>query len=228
MVTALRRSLTHLLIVVYLGALGWGIFAHAVNFGLSAHPVMYFIVWDMFCGWSSWSTRTELIGEGESGRYYQLAPGPWGEFKPFGPIGRRHYDAIGIFGPRLALNSLRHTDHEPITRAFVVEVCWPKMYNLPDNLWSRRFDRPKDLQRYYQVRHVFTPDGILLQSYPNWLSKQYSIAMASNPRLQADVRNSQPFYVFGNGAGHRPSGTFRPGTGYDPRARSQVGSLLGE
>jgi len=222
----MKRWLAHLTIVLYLGSLATGIFCHAVNLGLSSHPVMYFLVWDMFCGWSTWSNRLELVGQGESGAYYDLGSPPWGDFYPFGELPRRHYDATGNFTPRMALNCLRHTEHEPMARIFVVEVWWPKMYNLPDHLWDRRFGRPKDMQKYYQIRHIFTPDGVLLQTNPGWLNQQHAIAMGNNPRLQADVRRMSPFLAVG--PERVPKGTYYTGPTYDPRIHSHVGSLLGE
>lgn len=221
----MKRCLTHAVIVVYLGALGWGVLAHAVSFAVGAHPVMYFLVWDMFCGWSSFSSRLQIIGEGESGTYYELAPGPWGEFQPFGNIGRRHYDVAGAHAPKLAMNALKHTRHEPITRIFVVEDCWPKKYNLPDELWAQIYDEPKDVHHYYQLRSVFTPDGLLLQQNSNWLSRQYSLSVGDNPRLQADARRSKPFFAFDYQ--NRPQGIYAPGAFYHPSASSRVGSRLG-
>ena len=190
----MKRWLTHSVIGVYLLALSWGILSHTVNFGAGAHPVMYYLVWDMYCGWTSYSSRTVIIGQGESGKYYEIAPGPWGEFKPFADIGRRHYDPAGYHSPKFALNALRQTKHEPIMRIIVIEECWAKKYNLPDHLWKKRFDEPKDVKKYYNVRHVFTPSGALVRSYPSWLSLQYSLAVSNNPRLHADSRRGRPFF----------------------------------
>lgn len=220
----MKRWLTHGVIAVYLGALSWGIVSHTVSFGTGAHPVMYFLVWDMFCGWSSWEGRIHVIGEGASGRYYELAPAPWGEIIPFGSIGRRHYDYLGNHSPRFARNAIRHTKHEPITRVIVVEENWPKKYNLPDELWGQRFEGPKEPHRYYQVRHVYTPDGMLVRSYPTFLNLQAAWGVSQNPRLHAEVRRSQPFFspVYRN----RSRGTFAPGA--DPIERPKSGSLLGD
>lgn len=189
----MKRWLTHLLISSYLLALFWGIASHTLSFGTASHPSMYFIVWDMFCGWSSYADRIQIVGEGESGKYYELAPGPWGEFKPFASIGRRHYDVRGDFAPRFALNTLKHTRHEPMTRIFVVQECWAKKYNLPDHLWEKRYDEPKDIQKYYHVRHVVTPAGEILKSDLTWLEKQYLLSLNNNPRLKADSYRGRSF-----------------------------------
>ena len=66
----MKRLATVLFILAYIGSLGWGIVAHAVKYKASSHPAMYFVVWDMFCGWSAYANRTQIIAEGESGRYY--------------------------------------------------------------------------------------------------------------------------------------------------------------
>ncbi len=217
----MKKWLIQSFIGLYLLALSWGIVSHAVSFGTGAHPAMYYIVWDMFCGWTSYSSRNIIIGQGESGKYYELSPGPWGEVQPFGKLGRRHYDVSGAHTPKLALNVLRHTQHEPITRIFVIEECWAKKYNLPDHLWEKQYEEPKDIKKYYQVRHIFTPDGSMVKSYPNWLSLQYSYSVADNPRLMADQRRGQPFFVMKNRS------QVLSGTGYRPEATGQVGSRLG-
>ena len=203
----MKRLLTHTFIAAYLSALSWGILSHTVSFGTTSHPGMYYVVWDMFCGWSSYSSRNVIIAQGESGKYYELAPGPWGEFQPFGSIGRRHYDVNGGHAPKLALNALRQTKHERITRIIVIEEVWAKQYNLPDKLWNRQFDEPKDIHKYYQVRHVFTPDGGIVRSYPSWLGLQYTLAVSDNPRLKAEQRSGKPFFVYRPQRGGRRVGS---------------------
>ncbi len=101
-------------IFAYLGVLVAGLGSHALNYKTDAHPTMYFIVWDMFCGWSAYEDRTHIIGQGESGRYYDLAPAPWGDYRPFGDIERHHYDPFATHAGNLAMNTLRYSDHEPI------------------------------------------------------------------------------------------------------------------
>jgi len=81
-------------------------------------------------------------------------------------------------------------------RIIVVEECWAKKYNLPDKLWKQRYEEPKQVRKYYNVRHVFTPDGTLVRSYPSWLSLQYSLAVSNNPRLHSDRYKGRPFFTF--------------------------------
>jgi len=221
----MKRRLINLVIVLYLGALFTGIGCHTLSFGVSAHPAMYFFVWDMFCGWSSYACRVQLVGEGESGAYYELSPGPWGDIKPYGDIGRRHYDIESSHSARMALNTLKQTHHEPITRIFIVEESWAKKYNLPDHLWSQRFSEPKDPKKYFHIRHVITPDGDILESNISWLDKQNGINLGKNPRLMSDARRSQPFFAFGSAK--RPSGRFLPGGYLNTSGEVRVGSPLG-
>jgi hypothetical protein len=192
----MKLWLANLTIVAYLATLSWGVTSHALKVGANAHPVMYYLIWDMFCGWSSYELRFHIVGESVSGKYYELDPPPWGEFKPFGKIGRRHYDVTGTHAGKFARNTLRHTDHEPIARIFVVEEYWAKKYNLPESIWSRRFEEPKDRKSYYNVRYVLNPDGTPRQAYPNWIAQQYAHCLSNNPRLHADSRRNQPVMTY--------------------------------
>jgi hypothetical protein len=188
----MRRWISHLFIVGYLGSLMGGIGLHTMRFRHDAHPIMYFYVWDMFCGWSSFESRTHLIGEGESGTYYELSPGPWGDFKPYGDLTRNHYDYHGNALVGMALNALKHTDHEPIQRILFVEESWPKKYNLPDSLWAAMFSEEKDPMSYFWVRGTYTADGQPLDNRMTFLSQLFSDTVMNNPRLQADSKRGRP------------------------------------
>ena len=193
MVSRLKRWCSHFTIAAYLGVLTFGLFAHAFYFQVASHPSMYFIVWDMFCGWNAYSLRTHLIGEGESGQFYVLGPGPWGDFHPYGNIGRQHYDSGQGNAIRIAFNTLKQTAHEPIRRVYFVEESWPKKYNLPDHIWRELHDEPKDRKSYFHLRHVYDGEGNLLSASPRWLALQRQSILAENPRLVADSRKDKPF-----------------------------------
>src|SRR5207302_5649746 len=68
----------------------------------------------------------------------------------------------------IGLNVLKHTRHEPITRVFVIEECWPKKFNLPDAIWKMRYDDPKNVQKYYRQRVALLPDGTVTQLFTSW------------------------------------------------------------
>ncbi len=170
----LGRWAAGLFIGGYLSVMGLGVAAHALGFAEGSHPLMYYIVWDMFCGWSAQSYRTHVIAQGASGAWYDAGTGPWDDARPFRPYGdlkRVHYDVDATHSARMGLNVLRHTAHEPIERVLVVEECWAKKYNLPEPHWSARWHVPKDPASYYTVRHVMTADGQLTGTQPGWATE---------------------------------------------------------
>ena len=190
-----RRWLASLGIAAYLSALLFGIVAHATNFHEGSHPSMYFIVWDMFCGWAAFESRTHIVGQGLSGTYYELAPGPWADYHPYGDISRQHYDSFNAYPVAMALNALKHSQHEPMTRLYVVEECWAKKYNLPDAIWQRRYSEPKQPLSYFRLRTVMTPDGQIVRNSSPWLTYQTNLTITDNPRLLAAARSGQPMFA---------------------------------
>ena len=155
-----------------------------------------------------------------------MLPGPWGDFYPFGSLGRHHYDIDGTTSGKLAMNVLRHTSHEDITRIFVVEESWPKKFNMPDDQWAARWDMPKDPKRYYTLRHVITPEGVLLHSYDNFFAQQNAFEVLSNPRLNAEVARSQPIFAvssYRGGSGLYGAELAAPGSSA-PRFGSPLGN----
>lgn len=192
----MKRLVTVLFIVAYLGSLGWGVVSHAVKYRTGDHPAMYFVVWDMFCGWSAYANRAQIIAEGESGRYYEVSPPPWGELAPFGNIERRHYDAYGELMSKLIRNNLRNTSHEPIINVYVVEEVWPKQFNIPDEVWAEKFAKAKDPHRYYNVKSVHDETGLKTQCFPGWHDLQLLSSVSANPRLQRQAQSSKPFFIY--------------------------------
>lgn len=225
----MKRWLAIGVISAYLGALSFGLGCHTLNAGLGSHPLMYFIVWDMFCGWASYASQMQIIAEGESQKYYEVSPGPWGELAPWGSWGRRHYDPLYNHGGRLAHNVLKHTSHEPITRMWVVEESWPKKFDLPDPIWRSRYgDQPKDVQKYCRIRAELLPCGSAIRLYTPWLSYQALKMVSSNPRLQAEAQAGRPMFLVESQRLGRDS-VVTPGlnTGSGPLTSHSVGAPLG-
>ena len=191
----MKRWLIHLTIFSYLSCLAWGFFTHATQTSPNSSPAMYYIVWDMYCGWNAFSKRHHVIAQGESGKYYELAPGPWGEYQPYGYQDRRHYAPIGAYCGEMGMNTLNHTSHEPISRIYIVEESWAKKFNIPDNYWDSKYDEPKEVNRYCHLWQVLSGEGEVLRENSNWLTQQSQLAILNNPRLQTDSIKNRPFYA---------------------------------
>ena len=191
----MKRWLTNGMIAGYLGAVVIGVAAHAVQFHSNSHPLNYFFVWDMFCGWSAWEQRLHVVGEGDSGTLYELAPGPWANFKPYGDISRHHYDSLANHAGAIAANTLRQTEHEPIRRVFLYEEVWAKKYNLPDSLKQKLTPVPGERRSYFHLRHIYAGDGTPIQKGPSWYEMESKNSLMNNPRLRRDTGLGRPAYV---------------------------------
>ncbi|MEZ6062662.1 MAG: hypothetical protein R3C19_20145 [Planctomycetaceae bacterium] len=189
----LMFAVTSLFITCYLGWLSWGIVAHALKVGICGNPMSYYVVWDMFCGWSAYDDRTHIIAQGASGQYYRVTE-PWGAFQPFGHTDRIHYDVNNALLPKQIANILKYTAHEPIDRVIVTEEIWPKQYNMPPRLWDHYYQQPPDRVPYYHVRAVFTETGQQISAFPNWMTQQALNSVADNPRLRNEIQQAQSTY----------------------------------
>lgn len=199
----MKRAGLNLGIGLYLLALAWGILSHTLSFQQTAHPVMYYFVWDMYTGWSPFESKMQILGRGESGQYYQLSPPPWGGSVPWGSYDRNSYDAEFLRSWKFAGNTLRHTDHEPMQRIYVVEECWPKQFNLRDSFWDQRFGTPKDRRDYFNVVRVYSPTGEIEAEQVPWRSRLLAQAIMSNPRLAAESRSGTQLFQFEGSAPKR-------------------------
>lgn len=182
-----------LFITCYLLSLAWGISAHALKLGLVGNSIGYFFVWDMFCGWAAYDNRTHIIGEDAEGKYYSIRE-PWTPFTPFGDVDRINYDVSNNLIPRHIKHILDHTEHPPIDRVYVVQEIWPKQFNVPDHLWSRYFEEPREQVSYFNLRAICNSSGMTLETYPDWFSAQTLQAIADNPRLQRAAQQATPYY----------------------------------
>ena len=197
----MRRFGRYLAIVSYIGVLLFGLARHTLNHRAHDHVGMYFIVWDMYCGWNAWETRNHILAQGDSGTWYDASP-PWGDFVPFGSASRRDYDFFGRHNGRSGFNTLRNTEHEPIQRIVVVEEAWPKRFNLPDEIWAKRTPDPKIKHSYYHVVATCSPDGTLEARNANWTNVLAHNALVNNPRLRDEMVRAQPYLTIENLTGN--------------------------
>lgn len=191
----MKRWMSHATIAAYLGALLIGLVSHAIMYRSHEHPLMYAIVWDMYCGWSAFESRYHVVAETYDGRHYQVLPAPWGEFHPYQGPSRRNYDAQVRFLPRMADLVLKHTEHEPVRRVIVVEEAWSKKFNLPDSLWTRRHEGPKDQHSYFHVRAVASQDSELVTRTGEFATVLANQGLMNNPRLMSDVKRGHTFFA---------------------------------
>ncbi len=190
----MRRVMACGFIGTYLLMLGVGLFSHALGYKSTAHVGMYFLVWDMYCGWCGYEIRHHVIAQGESGQYYEVTPPPWGEFVPFGSANRHDYDGSASFTGAIAAHVLDHTDHEPISEVILVEEAWSKKYNMPDALYESRYEEPREQRSYFRPRLLLSADGTIRERYLDWTGWLSHQALADNPRLQRDIAN-RPFLM---------------------------------
>jgi hypothetical protein len=93
------------------------------------------------------------------------------------------------------MNTLKHTDHEDMRRVLVIEECWPKKFNLPDEMWALRIDEPKDPVSYFWLRASASPDGVVQHLAPDYVNWVYGLTIVNNPRLLADAKRGRPFFA---------------------------------
>lgn len=203
-----KKIATSCFIASYMCYLSWGVMAHAMKVGLCGNTLSYFVVWDMFCGWTAWDARTHVIAQDTSGQFYELRE-PWGEFHPFGHVARIHYDNTSHLLPKHIKNVLAKTVHEEIERVYVVEEVWPKQYNLPPRLFEHYFARPNDKLSYFHLRAICAGDGSPMTINPDWHSQQKLNAVYDNPRLRRQSKQA--------------TGTFN--TLYNPRQSAMADAL---
>lgn len=188
-----KKTAAACFIVLYVGWLSSGIVSHALKVGLCGNTLSYFVVWDMFCGWTAWDKRTHIIAEDASGDFYEVRA-PWGEFEPFGHVARVQYDNTRHLTPKHIDNVLQHSLHEEIAKVFVIEEVWPKQYNLPPKLFAYHFDRPHDKQSYFHLRAVCDDHGFPITVNPDWYDQQRLNAVYDNPRLQRQSNQATAIY----------------------------------
>ncbi|MCA9029812.1 MAG: hypothetical protein KDA66_03330 [Planctomycetaceae bacterium] len=189
----MKRAAACVFIAGYLCALVFGVFSHLTSFHAHDRLEMYFLVWDMYCGWDAYETRRHLIAEGESGTCYELTPAPWGDFAPYGSADRATYDYLGNHSGRLANNVLRHTEHEPIVCVHLVDECWPKKYNLPEAVWNKHYEEEQQRPAYYYLRASYDPDGGVINLNTDWKNYLITESIKDNPRLRTEYAVGQPF-----------------------------------
>lgn len=190
----MRRWMAGSFIAAYVSALCFGIACQTVRMGTAMHPCMYFIVWDMYCGWTAYNHGYRAVAEGVSGQFYDLNPPPWGAFRPFNTLDR--YQSLTDPAKQARMNLLiaNNTKHEPLARMFVIEEAWAKQFDLPEYIWKAHNAIARDPYRYTKVVLEQSGNGAIAQIGKPWLDGQSQAMLGDNPRLQQEIQNSRPFW----------------------------------
>ena len=190
------RLAVNSLIAGYLGSLAIGLALHAWQ--LPGHNTLpgYFVVWDMFCNWTGYENRVRFIGEGESGRHYDLLAADIHSPRLHGSEHRAHYDYSGRHTPLVASRVAERSRHEPLTRIFVMEESWSKQFNLSPRLYEQTHGcRQPDRVVHRHLRGILAPNGRVLQTQASWFVCQQQEAMLANPALQGDAYRGRNLYT---------------------------------
>jgi hypothetical protein len=220
----MKRLLHNAVISSYILAMVSGLLAISLHLAVPGQTFLYFVTFNMFCGWSCFEARVHLIGEGESGTFYEVGPGPWSEFHPYGVLARQHYSAHFEDEWPIVENTLRHTTHEPIARVILVEEEYPKRLNIPSPLYEAYYNKPKVFQRYFSTRFVYDSHGHVLSQQPEWLRLQDQVSIADNPRLLSEASQHRSVELTDGASPIR--GVYAAGRFYEPG--SHIGTPLAE
>jgi hypothetical protein len=221
----MKRWILNASIAAYVLALAFGFLCVACQVRFY-FPPMYFLTFDMYGGWSGYDAKMQILGEGESGRFYRLSPGPWGEFHPYsGNLSRQCYDQAFEYGRILARPALRHTTHEPILRMIVIEQEYPKKFNLPDAQYAAYYTKPNPHRVYSHLRMVLNPEGQIVSQNQTWLRYQDNLCIVDNPRLMGDATRNRPFLW---SARQAPGPGGYPQEVYAPSQLQRLGSPVAE
>lgn len=216
----MKRWMVNCLIGAYLSALAWGTFAHTFSYNPQCHPLMYYVVWDMYSMWTAYESRLHIIGEGKSGRFYELSPPPWGTLNPWSKdFDRATCDFTFNYAGKFANNTLRHTRHEPIVQVYAIEEVWAKQYNAPDDLWHRQFAEAKDFTSYFNVVKTISGNGETEQNFTSWRARLLGVSVWNNPRLMREAKELSPmFHLNGYIPSSDTSTRGKTAPGYQPLA----------
>lgn len=220
----MKRRLQNGVIAAYILCFVGGFLAMSLHLAVPGQTFVYFVTFNMFSGWSCFEARMHVIGQGESGTFYQLSPGPWAEFHPYGSLARQHYDPHLENGWPFAENVLRHTTHEPIVRVIVIEEEYPKRLNIPAAQYEAYYNKPKIAQRYFSTRCVMDSHGYVLSQQPEWLRIQDQVSLLDNPRLISEADQHRAVELTDGAVPIR--GVYAVGHFYEPS--SHIGPPLAE
>jgi hypothetical protein len=143
-----RRSAAVVGLVVYLAALG-GFLLQSVVGDAAPFPLSYFFTWDMFPSHNTRSLRRVAVGRTAAGKYLQVHPSPFQQYRGGVQGDLTHVDLDGRgLAYREAVEqivrlsgAIRRSD--PVTHIYLFEKSWPCKFNYPADLYEAWAGAPK-------------------------------------------------------------------------------------
>ena len=143
-----RRVCARLAVFVYLAALG-GFLLQSVAGDTALFPLFYFFKWDMFPSHNTRGLRRVAIGRTVSGKYLQLHPSPFEQYRSgvHRDLTRVDLDARGLYYRTTVEQTVKKcgaaTLADPVTHAYLFEKSWPAKFNYPADLYEAWFGSPR-------------------------------------------------------------------------------------
>jgi len=143
-----RRVCAWLAVLVYLAVLG-GFLLQSVAGDTALFPLSYFFKWDMFPSHNTRGLRRVAIGRTLSGKYVQLYPSPFEQFRSgvHRDLTRVDLDARGYYYRKSVEKTLKKcsaaTLADPVTHAYLFEKSRPAKFNYPADLYEAWFGSPR-------------------------------------------------------------------------------------
>ncbi len=155
-----RRFLAGVFIAIYAGSMGLFFAFYALG-DVPQHPIAYFFTWDMFPGFFTESSRRIAVGKTQSGRYLQLLPGAYQQYRGGVNAALTHLDleregavfrAAANRALELAADSCRQ---DPIVHVYLLERYWPDKFNYPAAQYEAWFGTAKPKRHSWRLRDEF-------------------------------------------------------------------------
>lgn len=156
----LRQIAGTLAVAIYLCALA-GFLVESMLGDSRFLPVSYFFKWDMFPAHDSDSVRRIAAGRTVSGRYVQIVPSLFQQYRAGArsDLTRLDLDRRGVFNRAVIEKTLRATTatrvDDPVEHVFVFEKYWPDKFNYPDDLYQKWWGAPKPDRASWRLLEEF-------------------------------------------------------------------------
>ena len=171
-----KSCLAAAFIVGYLGLTAWTLYRQAMG-DTATGPLETLFTWDMYPGYSTYEFRRGAIGLTKSGKFLQLVPGRFQQYRGglFGDLYRMDrlpsIDAVRTrqflrqsAEKELALQAEVHRE-DPFTAILLVEARWPETFNLPDAWFEAEYGRENPRRKTWRL---VEQAAINKEGRPNW------------------------------------------------------------